>query len=193
MLRCVPMTTAAKTIAKDRGWTYADYCRLPDDGKRHEIVDGRHYVGPAPEPYHQAIVLGLACEMRAKLQSTGHGQVFVAPLDVHLAPGTVVQPDVLVVDGRRRTIIGRTKITGVPTLVVEVLSPSSMARRRDRKVKRDRYQRAGVAEYLIVDPAARTIEQFVLTGGEYGPPCACTETVTLATFPGVVLDVRGLW
>ncbi|MBI4569614.1 MAG: hypothetical protein HY719_14565 [Planctomycetes bacterium] len=36
-----------------RRLTYEDYCAIPDDGKRHEIIDGRHYVSPAPTPYHQ--------------------------------------------------------------------------------------------------------------------------------------------
>jgi hypothetical protein len=48
MLRCLgspPMTT---TAARTRLWTYADYCRIPPDRKRHEIIDGRHFVNPAP-------------------------------------------------------------------------------------------------------------------------------------------------
>jgi Uma2 family endonuclease len=33
--------------------TYADYAHIPDDGLRHEIIDGEHYVSPSPSERHQ--------------------------------------------------------------------------------------------------------------------------------------------
>ncbi len=193
MLQCEMTFTAVRTRSPKCDWTYADYCRIPADGKRHEVIDGRHYVTPAPEPYHQTLVLGLASELRARIDKTGRGQVHIAPIDVHLAKGTVVQPDILAVAQERRAIVGKKKITGAPTLIVEVLSPSLSAHRRDRKVKLARYQRAGVAEYLIVDPVTRSIEQFVLAGHQYQAPRRCTDRLALATFPGVVIDLREVW
>ena len=35
--------------------SYEDYALLPDDGKIHEIIDGDHYMSPAPGTYHQKI------------------------------------------------------------------------------------------------------------------------------------------
>jgi hypothetical protein len=35
-----------------RKLTYADFVRLPDDGRRHEIIDGVHYVTAAPNIRH---------------------------------------------------------------------------------------------------------------------------------------------
>jgi Uma2 family endonuclease len=77
--------------------------------------------------------------------------------------------------------------------LIEVLSPSAPGRRRDRKLVRDRYERAGVAEYLIVDPQARSMEQFVLRGGRYGAAVLCRATLALASFPGVAIDLRAIW
>jgi Uma2 family endonuclease len=194
MLRCPPMpTTTAKRARLRAGWTYAGYCRIPADGRRHEILDGRHYVAPAPDTYHQAVTLRLASRLLGLIGDAGLGEVFVSPIDLHLAPGTIVQPDVLAVATANRGIIGVRKISGRPELVVEVLSATPSSRRRDRRLKLARYERAGVPEYLIVDPRARAVEQFVLAGGCYGAPRRCTQRVELASFPGVAVALRTIW
>ena len=197
MLRCSvrneTMTTADATRPRPerKRWTYADYCRIPPDRKRHEIIDGRHYVTPAPSPYHQAVGLRLAYELMRLVEKTGRGRVFISPIDVHLAPGTVVQPDLVVLRPRTRSIVGDTKLTGVPDLLIEVLSPSN--RRYDCQVKRERYERAGVREFWIVDPEARSIEQLVLRGGAYASRGVATGAITLHTFRGITIDLREVW
>lgn len=42
-----------------RKLTYEDYVLFPDDGRRHEILDGEHYVTAAPYPQHQAVLGGV--------------------------------------------------------------------------------------------------------------------------------------
>jgi hypothetical protein len=32
--------------------TYDDFLQFPDDGKRHELIDGEHYVTPSPNTKH---------------------------------------------------------------------------------------------------------------------------------------------
>jgi Uma2 family endonuclease len=51
-------------------------------------------------------------------------------------------------------------VQGAPDLIVEVLSPSN--RGHDLLTKRALYARAGVREYWIADPEARTLEIFAL-------------------------------
>ncbi|HEX5054078.1 MAG TPA: Uma2 family endonuclease, partial [Planctomycetota bacterium] len=151
MLRCamgtIPTTTAVQPDR--RSWTYADYCRIPPDRYRHELIDGRHFVTPAPSPYHQTIQARLLYELMRLVEKTGLGRVLAAPLDVHLGRGTLVQPDLVVLRARNRSIIGDKKLTGVPDLLVEILSPSR--RSYDRRTKRARYERAGVGEFWLVD------------------------------------------
>ena len=36
--------------------TYDDFVLFPDDGKRHEIIDGEHVVTPSPNVWHQRLV-----------------------------------------------------------------------------------------------------------------------------------------
>ena len=182
------MTLATRT----RRWTYADYCRIPPDRKRHELVDGRHYVNPAPTPYHQTIALRLAAELLILVERRGRGRVLTSPLDVHLGPGTVVQPDVVVLRPRNASIIGPKKLTGVPDLLIEVLSPSN--RRYDTHTKRDRYERAGVCELWLVDPEHHTVDQLVLgRDRRYRAVPGDGERVTLRVVRGVTIELAEVW
>lgn len=60
-----------------------------------------------------------------------------------------------------------------PDLAVEVLSPSTAS--RDRGEKKAIYQRNGVREYWLVDPAARRISRMVLEENGYGAPVVFEE------------------
>ena len=56
-------------------------------------------------------------------------------------------------------------VHGAPDLVVEVLSPSTV--KNDRAHKKDVYERCGVREYWIVNPADKTVEQYFLQNGKF--------------------------
>jgi len=139
-------------------WTAEHVRALPDDGQRHEVVDGELLVTPAPSWRHQAAVGELYRRIAHYLAADRVGAAILAPADIELDPRTLVQPDLFVVplhDGRRPASWVE---AGRLLLVVEVLSPSSA--RADRQVKRRRYQRAGVAEYWIVDVDGRLVERW---------------------------------
>jgi hypothetical protein len=81
---------------RDRRLTYEDFLLFPDDGQRHEIIDGEHYVTPSPVTRHQVLVGRLHFEIESFLrQHPGSGQVFVAPLDVLFTKWDIVEPDLL--------------------------------------------------------------------------------------------------
>ena len=171
--------------------TYRDYCRFPDDGKRHEILDGEHHVTPAPRLSHQGVLIELALQIRPQMREKG--LVYGAPVDVHLSEVDILQPDFVVIAPERRHILTPTKIKGAPDLVVEVLSPSTVA--RDRGLKKRRYAAGGVPEYWIVDLEEHVVEQHVLEGGEYRLVGAHEDEVR-ARAPGLAhvrLDLRELW
>ena len=135
--------------------THADYLRFPDDGLRHELLDGEHFVSPTPRIPHQRISQRLSFAMTAFVGEHGLGEVFVAPLDVILSEHDVLEPDLLFVSEARREIL-QDWVRGAPDLVVEVLSPST--RSRDLGIKRRIYRDRGVREYWIVDPDAEAVE-----------------------------------
>ena len=138
--------------------TIADLLALPEDGMRHELLDGVHVVTPAPALLHQAMVRELMALLIPTLQGQDRFQVFSSPADVVLGPRTLVQPDVFVVERQPGRPLRRWEDVGVPVLAVEILSPTTAP--RDRGAKRRIYNQAGVGEYWIVDLDARLIERW---------------------------------
>jgi Uma2 family endonuclease len=129
-------------------YTYEDYLTFPDDGRRHELIDGEHFVTPAPVRGHQRLALRLAFALEGWLRQHPVGELNVAPMDVILSDVDVVEPDLLFVSNEHAGILGKW-VHGVPDLVIEILSPST--RRVDEITKRRLYERVGVREYWIVD------------------------------------------
>lgn len=154
---------------------YQEYCCFPDDGRRHEIIDGDHYMTPAPSTTHQTVSKRLQYQLYTQVELAGLGLVFNAPVDVQLTEYDIVQPDLVVVLKDRTRMITHTKINGVPDLIVEILSPSTAA--NDTALKKQLYERTGVTEYWIADPDNQRLEQYRLVDGAYrlAPP---TDPVT---------------
>lgn len=165
----LPMVTEAQNLPgpQQGRWTYDDYARLPADGKRYEIMNGFLLMSPSPTWSHQHAAFEVASYLRAHIKVTGLGEVIVAPFDVKLRPNIVVQPDVLVVLKEHFHRVTEKCIVGAPDLVVEVASPGTST--YDRNQKYQAYIEAGVPEYWIVDPEARTIEVLVLEDQRYQP------------------------
>jgi Uma2 family endonuclease len=130
-------------------------------------------------------------ELVRAVEGTRRGRVFIAPVDVHLAPGTIVQPDLVVLGARCTSRIGQKKITGAPDLLVEILSPSHRA--LDTVLKRERYQRAGVRELWLVDPDADTLVQLVLRRGRYVEVATAGPIVRLRALRGPTVDLRAVF
>lgn len=138
-------------------WTYEDYLRLPDDGKRYEIIRGVLYVAASPNYDHQYTVIQLAAQLLGFVQANGLGIVLAAPFDVILPEGiaTPVEPDLLFIRKENQPRRGDANFRGVPDLLVEVLSSSN--RHYDRKTKFAAYRDAGVQEFWLADPLVRSV------------------------------------
>ena len=173
--------------------TYKDYEALPADGRRYELHDGELSVTPAPSPLHQRILRNLNDVLWQHVKSRGLGEVLFAPIDCILSDITVVQPDLVYLDPTRSRLVSERGIEGPPTLVVEILSPTTTG--IDRSTKRQLYARHGVPHYWIVDPEARTIEAYVLSAGGYqlATRAAGPEAVSLPPFPDLTFVPASLW
>lgn len=170
--------------------TYADLLRIPEDGRRHEILGGVHVVRPAPTPFHQLVLANLVQALQA-LRLGSRARVLFAPLDVRLGEHDIVEPDLVVIAAARLSIVGSTCVEGSPDLLVEVLSPST--RRRDRGDKRGLYEEAGVREYWIVDPEARVVTQLVLEQGRYRQIEFDRGEFESVAFPGLWVSVDAVF
>ena len=146
----------ARKLDRDRVWTREEVLALPDDGNRYELVDGMLLVSPSPKNRHQRVVRALFRLVDPYVERHAIGETLFAPADLDLRSSQFVQPDLFVLPldaGRSR---GGVAAAGIPMLVAEVLSPSSVE--HDRVAKRQLYQKAGVATYWIVDLDARAFE-----------------------------------
>ena len=174
--------------------TYADYLQFPEDGQRHELIDGEHLVTPSPITRHQRAVGRLYLLLGGWVEERGTGEVFVAPMDVILSDVDVVELDLLFVSPERSEIV-QDWIRGAPDLVVEVLSPRT--RRRDEIRKRDLYERCEVREYWLVDPEAETVKVYRLAEGGFGKPRLLTgreeEILESPLLPGLEISVAELF
>jgi Uma2 family endonuclease len=148
-----------------RKLTFEDYLGFPEDGRRHELLDGDHVAEPAPNTVHQRISSNLHRVLSTFVHQHHLGWVLTAPCDVVLSDVDVVEPDLLYLSAAHGERFTRANIQGAPDLVVEILSEST--RRRDELTKRHLYERHGVPEYWIVDPELETVKVYRLAGGRY--------------------------
>ena len=146
--------------------TYDDYVLFPEDGKRHELIDGEHFVTPSPNTKHQTIAINLAGMIWSRLQQQPIGRVFTAPFDVVFSDFDVVEPDLLYLStGRAATVLTSKHARGAPDLAVEIGSKGT--RKRDETIKRRLYERFGVSEYWVIDPELDAIKVYRLVGEHY--------------------------
>ena len=159
--------------------TWHDVQQMPDDGNRYEAIAGELHVTPAPSVRHQQVSKRLERALYEIAEDTGAGEVLHAPVGVEFSStGEGVQPDIVVIAAARRGIIDEDWIRGAPDIVIEILSPGTQ--RRDRGVKLKLYERQGVEEYWIVDPASRAVAVWRFHGGAVCERCTGILPVRLA-------------
>ncbi len=145
-------------------WTEVEYFNLPDTNRFLELSEGTLIMPPHPTRSHQTAVQIFYRRLDDFVRERDLGEVYVAPLPVRLWPDKIREPDVLFMAKEHADRMGE-QFFGPPDVVVEVTSPST--RHTDRADKHIEYARAGIPEYWIVDPDARSVEVFVLRGGVY--------------------------
>jgi Uma2 family endonuclease len=147
--------------ARGRPFTTDDLDRMPDDGRRYELLDGVLIVSPRPTTVHQLA----ATRLTTLLENACPDDLCVlSEPALQVSRATEFDPDIVVV---RWENVGGAKITGPPLLVVEVRSPSTAL--IDLNRKKTAYQEFGVQSYWIVDPGQPepSLTAFELRDGEY--------------------------
>ena len=120
------------------------------------------------------------------------GKVFVSPIDVILTNTTVVVPDLVYVDREQLGRVSGRGVEGAPTLVIEVISPTTAS--VDQGVKLQLYARYGVRHHWLVDADAGVIETRELTGADtQGPRLEGATPRALPPFQDLVLDPAAVW
>lgn len=181
-----------------KAFRYSDYLKLPDDDNLYEILKGELVVRTSPNRVHQRCSIRLSVILSLHVTQHELGEVYTAPFDVILDPENsdpeiLVKPDLLFVSKDRLQIITSENVQGSPDSIVEILSPSTANTDRDHKFKI--YQEAKVSHYWIIDPAAQTLEEYILQSDGY---CRCTSHVSNdefhpSLFPELVIRFEELW
>jgi len=178
--------------------TYDDLLVLfpEDDGLRHELIDGEHYVTPCPNMKHQRITGNLYFLVRSYLERHRVGEAFLPRFDIIFTKFDVVEPDLLYMSKERRaTILTAKNVQGTPELVVEIGSPST--RKRDATIKRRLYEREGVSEYWIIDPDLDVIRVYRRGASRFDRPIALSrdagDVLTTPLLPGLQLRLADVF
>jgi Uma2 family endonuclease len=181
----------------NKTYSYADYLQWTFD-ERLELIKGKIFkMTPAPNLYHQDIVMAVSSALYNHLKGKSC-KVYTAPFDVRLPKVTpenedkivytVVQPDICVIcDTSKLDIKG---CIGAPDIVVEVLSPGN--NKKELRNKYEVYEESGVKEYWIISPQDKTFLQYTLTReGRYQASRLMTmgDEVTTPVLPGFTLNL----
>ena len=171
-------TQEAEPKADQKKLTYEDYAKTPEN-ERWELIDGVLIMAAAPNLIHQNIQMNLALAVAAWVRRHGLGKVYTAPTDVVFSDTITVQPDLVFVSNERESILTHANIQGAPSLVVEILSPSTA--KLDWRDKMDVYARHGVPEYWVVDPVGELLWAFELRDDKFELRVRYGEYDTLTT------------
>ena len=191
----------AFSIDLNKRYTYADYLTWLDEHRR-ELIDGFVHLMSTPMRIHARLSFKLSNRMNHLVEKNkGNCHIYYAPFSVRLPLNAsksddkiydVVQPDICVICDL--TKLDDRGCIGAPDLIVEVLSPSTL--KYDWNDKFILYEKAGVREYWIVDPKARTISVFLLQeDGLYGNGTVyeCNQKAPVFIFEGSEIDLNELF
>lgn len=160
----------------------------------YELIDGDLVKRNAPAPKHQRLVRELSFSSHVFTSTGDLGEVLFSPVDVFLDETNSPQPDIIFVPKDKASIVTENGIEGVPSLVIEIISPTSIV--RDRFTKKSLYERFGVQEYWLVDPQNQEIEIYALKENRYELLSAATVLegeLTSGVLAGLIIDMRTLF
>lgn len=140
--------------------------RLLPKGTRAEVLNNVLYMSPSPFYWHQQVLADLHLSIGNHVKKENLGLVLPAPFDVYLeGQQSAVQPDILFISNANKKIIKDDGYAhGVPDLIIEILSKDED---RDRMMKKEIYEKAGVKEYFIIEPKTKMTEAYLLKNKKY--------------------------
>jgi Uma2 family endonuclease len=131
--------------------SYEEWLAWPGSQRHSEWAYGEAIVLMPGTYLHAKLAAFLTTLLRIFVRQGDLGEVLTAPMEMRLAdPDVAREPDVLFIAKERLDLIERTRLNGPADLAVEIVSDDSVG--RDRGLKFDEYQRAGVREYWVADP-----------------------------------------
>ncbi len=193
---------SAELAYNQKEYTYEDILKLeekddkenPNNKKRYELIDGQIYEMSSPSLQHQRILLKLA----AKFDKYFKNKRCEPIIDFNLNMSNKKEitnmyiPDLQVVCNQN--MFSEKMINGVPSLVVEILSPSS--KMHDKFIKYNKYQECGVKEYWIIDSESKKAYVYELKDGKYVEPVIydyANKNIQSVLFKELIVSLKELY
>lgn len=130
-----------------------------------QIINGEEIMSPSPKTPHQKASRKLQRILEDHVEDHDLGEIWNAPMDVIFEENyNRLQPDLIFIPKEKEDIV-QDWIRGVPDMVVEIVSKSTI--KMDTVVKKEIYERYGVQEYWLLKPEKRVLEIYVLNNGRY--------------------------
>jgi Uma2 family endonuclease len=192
MIANPPLRRVEVMDARPLPLTHADFLALAPDDRKAELINGELIIMPTPSIAHENLQGFLLTILRLFTAAFNLGKVFGPRTAVRIAVDQTYAPDILFVSRERQAIITEHEVREAPDLVIEILSASSAE--RDRGIKREQYERAGVRELWLIDPYGPAGTQFFQRQGTRLVEVAPVNGVIYSTaVSGFQLKLAWLW
>jgi Uma2 family endonuclease len=176
--------------------SYEEFTELYENtDERYEYIDGEAYLLGSPKITHQSVLGNIYTILRLWFKGK-KCMPYLSPFDVTLKKSEnnicIVQPDVLVIcDLENKS--SKDRYTGVPTLVVEILSESTS--RMDLIKKMDLYMQTGIQEYWIVNYVNREVTVYRFEKNDIADMKVYVrdDTVKSFVFDGLTADMNEIF
>ncbi len=202
-----PFVDYGTSPRKEEYVSYQQFIEMTEKSEnRYELIDGVIYLLASPNFTHQRILGEMHIVFHEYLKGSDKCDAFMAPFDIKLIRQNikllreeteddinVVQPDLIVLCDYLNEIDEKDKYQGTPTLVVEILSPST--RSKDRVKKLDLYMESGIGEYWIIDPKTKSVTVYFFKEKELDGDASYTsgQNAESFQFPGLLVSLDKLF
>jgi len=135
--------------------TFEQFEHYPDDGMKHELIQGEHIVVPPAKSHHTRIQQKLQDAIRPFVLAHRLGEVHIEA-GFKLSSDTWLQPDVSFLRPPQiEASYPNRYFEGAPAIAIEVLSESNTPAKIAKKTKL--YLERGSEEVWVVDPSQREV------------------------------------
>lgn len=155
--------------------TMMDVFKNLPEGTRIQLIENNLIMSPSPKDRHQEVLEELTFHLTTHVRRKRLGKVRFAPYDVYLDRKNAYQPDLIFISNENLHKIQENGLHGAPDLVIEVLSPGTG--KYDKGKKKTVYERCGVKEYWIVDPATKAATGYALQDDKFVEMATVTGTI----------------
>jgi Uma2 family endonuclease len=175
--------------------TFEEFTALAGEG-RYELVNGRLEELVSPRPRHSWTGIRIGIELGPYLDEHDPGCFYGVELDIPTIPYFGRRPDFVYFAASAvasNLDPEEDRVTGIPTLVIEILSEGDEG--RDLVTKRREYAEAGIEHYWILDPQRKTALLLALAGTVYEviAQFADADSLTSDLFPGLQVPLSRLF